>query len=81
MYYTHKVYQIPEFLLVHQGQFDRALDQLNLIGNYYECSDDLEMALTAYARAMAYEGIGKSQLAQDSMKKAGQLFEQLDIPE
>jgi tetratricopeptide (TPR) repeat protein len=74
-YYYYKTYQILALLHNYFGDFDKALDRLHLTFVYWEKQGDtVELALTAYATAMAYKGKEDAELAQYWLEKAVKLF-------
>ena len=81
-YYYNKIYQILALIYNYSGEHDKALDRVQLAQSFWQShKDKLELALSAYATAEAYQGLGEREQALDWMEKASNLFGKLEYPE
>jgi hypothetical protein len=81
-YYYNKIYQILGLIYNYSGEYDKALDRIRLANNFWQNrKDKLELALSAYVTAEAYQGLGHDEQALDWMERANTLFSKIDYPE
>lgn len=81
-YYYHKVYQILGLICNYHEDYKKALDWLLMAYPHWQAVDDVpELAITAYAMGVAYQGLGQYAQAESWLLHAVTLFGELDMPQ